>query len=289
MLPLNEKEMRTEEYAVRIRKHALKMTSLGKASHIGSILSVADILAVLYGKILNVYPQEPKHPDRDRLVLSKGHACAGIYAALAERGYFPMEWLKTHYANGSRLCGHVSHTGVPGVECSTGSLGHGLPIAAGMALAALLDGKKHRVFAILSDGECDEGSTWEAILFAGHHRLSNLIAIIDYNRFQGIGRVEETLELEPFAQKWRAFGWQVAEVDGHNHSVLSTSLNVRPQQSPRPSCIIAHTVKGKGVSFMENSTLWHYRIPAGEEYEAAMKELLAMERSILQHNILDED
>jgi len=264
-------EIRT--MANTIRKHAVTMTHLGHSSHIGSVLSIADILAVLYGEVLDVRPDNPAWPDRDRFILSKGHAGAGLYAALAERGFFPADWLKTHCANGSRLCGHVSHKGIPGVEFSTGSLGHGLPVGAGMAYAAKISGKKHRVFVLMSDGECDEGSNWEAILFASHQRLSNLVAIIDYNKLQSLATVENTLALEPFAAKWAAFGWAVTEADGHDLNELRKSLAVEVTPGSRPNCIIAHTVKGKGVSFMENQVLWHYRSPQGEEYEAAMKEL----------------
>jgi len=265
--------MDTEKLALKIRRHAIMMTHLGKSSHIGSVLSIADIVAVLYGKVLVKRPEEPDWPDRDRFILSKGHAGAAIYAALAETGYFPVEWLSQHCARGSKLSGHISHIGIPGVEVSTGSLGHGLSIGAGMAYAAMLDGKKHRIFVLLSDGECDEGSTWEAVLFASHHKLSNLIAIIDYNKIQSLTSVEETIRLEPFAEKWKAFGWKEKEIDGHNHTELSENLNVIPRDNKAPTCIIAHTVKGKGVSFMENSVLWHYRSPQGEEFEAAMAEL----------------
>jgi transketolase len=230
-------------------------------------------LAVLYGRVLHIRPQEPNWAERDRFILSKGHAGAGVYAVLAESGFFPIEELKTHYANGSRLSGHVSHKGIPGVEISTGSLGHGLPIGTGMALAAKLDYASHRVFVVLSDGECDEGSNWEAILFAAHHKLSNLIAIIDYNKLQSLAPVSETLALEPFADKWRAFGWDVVEVDGHDHEALAQILEHKPVLNAKPFCVIAHTTKGKGVSFMENSVLWHYRTAQGEEYENAMNEL----------------
>ncbi len=263
----------THPLALKIRKHAVLMTSRGKASHVASILSIADIVAVLYGKILLKRPEEPEWPERDRFILSKGHAGAGLYAALAETGYFPVDWLKQFCASGSKLCGHVSHIGIPGVELSTGSLGHGLSVGAGMAYAAQLDKKKYRVFVLLSDGECDEGSTWEAILFAAHHHLSNLIAIVDYNKIQSIAPVAEVLELEPFADKWRAFGWQVKEVNGHDHEDLAENLNINPEKVGTPTCVIAHTIKGKGVSFMENSVLWHYRSPQGAEFEAAMKEL----------------
>jgi transketolase len=258
--------------AKRIRQHALKMTSVGGSSHIGAVLSMADLVAVLYTDVLKVDPQQPKWAERDRFILSKGHAGAGVYAALAERGFFPIEKLDTHYQNGSDLSGHVSHKGMPGVELSTGSLGHGLSVGAGMAYAANLDGRKHTVYVLLSDGECDEGSNWEAILFAGHFKLHNLVAIVDYNKLQSLAPVADTIALEPFADKWRSFGWEVREVDGHDHAVLRPAL-ADPSISGQPVCVIAHTIKGKGVSFMENTVLWHYRVARGEEYEQAMKEL----------------
>jgi transketolase len=249
------------------------MTRDGKSSHVAAVLSIADILAVLYGRILNVDPEEPRSPSRDRFILSKGHAGAGVYAVLAETGFFPVSELRKHYSNGSVFSGHVSHKGVPGVELSTGSLGHGLSIGAGMAYSAKLDGLRHRVVVLLSDGECDEGSTWEAALFAAHHRLSGLTAVVDYNKIQSLDGVEKTLALEPFAGKWRAFGWEVRETDGHDHDALAAALSPPPEEGGKPVCVIAHTTKGKGVSFMENSVLWHYRSPQGEEYARAMKEL----------------
>jgi transketolase len=249
------------------------MTSSGKSSHVGSVLSMADILAVLYGEALHVDPKNPTWPDRDRFILSKGHAGAGVYAALAETGFFPIERLKTHYQNGSTLSGHVSHQGVPGVELSTGSLGHGLGVGTGMAYAGKLAGHPWRVFVQMSDGECDEGSNWEAIQFAGHHGLSNLIAIIDYNKIQSLASVEDTLRLEPFADKWRAFHWSVEEVDGHDTDALSACFARLPFSSGKPNVVIAHTVKGRGVSFMENTVLWHYRSPQGDELDAALREL----------------
>lgn len=257
----------------RIRTHAVRMTSRGKSSHVGSVLSMADILGVLYARILNVDPAEPASPTRDRVVLSKGHGGAGIYAALAERGFFDREKLVDHYQNGSIFSGHVSHKGVPGVDLSTGSLGHGLGVATGMALAARRGGEKWRAFVVMSDGECDEGSVWEAILFAAHHKLSNLVAIVDYNKIQSLAPVADTLALEPFADKWRAFGWGVAEVDGHDHAALERALSTLPLEADKPSVVIAHTVKGKGVSFMENTVLWHYRTAQGEELENALAEL----------------
>lgn len=263
----------TRELARRIRIHALRMTSTGGSAHVGAVFSMADIVAVLYGSILKVDTANPGWAGRDRFILSKGHAGAGVYAALAERGFFPVEKLKTHYQNGSDLSGHVSHKGIPGVEFSTGSLGHGLSVGAGMAYGAKLDGRTHRVVVLLSDGECDEGSNWEAILFAGHHRLDNLVAVIDYNGIQSLAPVSETLELEPFADKWRAFGWGVRECDGHDHDALQAALTAPPAREGRPTVVIARTTKGKGVSFMENTVLWHYRTARAEEFDKALAEL----------------
>lgn len=263
----------SEQLANKIRKHALLMTSLGKSSHIASVLSMADILAVLYGTILKYKSDKPKWKERDRFILSKGHAGAGVYAAVAESGFFPVEKLKTHYQNGSDLSGHVSHKGIPGVEFSTGSLGHGLPVAVGIALAAKIEKKKFRSFVLLGDGECGEGSNWEAILFAAHHNLDNLVVIVDRNMLQSIYSTEETLALEPFAEKWRAFGWNVIEIDGHNHNEILDACIEDSKTKNKPLCIIASTIKGKGVSFMENNILWHYRSPQGDEFKAAMAEL----------------
>jgi transketolase len=264
--------MNTQELALKIRRHVLEMTHTAKSSHIGAAFSIADIVAVLYGKVLAKYPGMPKWPERDRFILSKGHAGAAVYAALAESGYFPAPELANYYANGSILSGHISHY-VPGVEISTGSLGHGLSVGAGMALAAKKDSKSHRVFVLMGDGECDEGSNWEAALFAAHHELSNLIIIIDNNKIQSLAPVAETIRLEPFADKWRAFGFEVHEVEGHDHAALAETLDIKAFSGDKPHCVIAHTTKGKGVSFMENSVLWHYRSPQGAEYENALKEL----------------
>ena len=259
--------------AKRIRIDALTMTSLGGSSHIGAIFSIADVLAVLYGGVMNVRPDDSKWEGRDRFILSKGHAGAGVYAALAERGFFPVDRLSTHYQDGSDLSGHISHKNIPGVELSTGSLGHGLSVGAGMAYSAKLDGATHRTFVLLGDGECDEGMVWEAAMFAAHHRLRNLIAIVDYNKLQSLDSVERTLALEPFAAKWAAFGWDVKEVDGHDHSALRSALSRDQNQADHPTCVLAHTLKGKGVSFMENSVLWHYRTARGAEFAAALAEL----------------
>ena len=261
------------DLSIRIRKHALRMTSMGGSSHIGSIFSMSDLVAVLYGSVLEIDPNNPQWQERDRFILSKGHAGAGIYAALAERGFFPVEKLDTHYQDGSDLSGHISHKGIPGVELSTGALGHGLSVGAGMAYAARLSGRDNRVFVLMGDGECDEGSIWEAILFAAHHHLENLVAIIDYNKLQSIKRVSDTLGLEPFKDKWESFGWGVQEIDGHDHNQIKLECDRLPLLPGKPSCIIAHTTKGKGVSFMEDSVLWHYRTARGEEFELASSEL----------------
>lgn len=263
----------TEALALRIRRHAVRMCQAGGSSHIGSALSMADIAAVLFGQVLRIDPSAPRWPGRDRFILSKGHAGACIYAALAERGFFPVEWLAQHYQNGSIFSGHVSHKGVPGVEFSTGSLGHGLGIGAGMAMQLRRAGGGQRVFVVLSDGECDEGSNWEAILFAAHQKLDNLVAIIDYNKIQSLAPVSETLGLEPFADKMRAFNWAVRQIDGHDHGALSDTLGAVPLEPGRPTVVIADTIKGKGVSFMEDSVLWHYRSPQGDEFRDAMAEL----------------
>lgn len=260
--------------ANRIRQQVVKMTHRAKAAHAGTSLSMADLLAVLYGSVLRVDPARPAWPDRDRFILSKGHGCAGLYAVLAERGFFPLEWLDQFCQDGSRLAGHITHTGVPGVEVSTGALGHGLSIGCGMALAAKRDGRPFRVFTLLSDGECDEGSVWEAVLFAPHHGLDNLIAIVDFNRIQSLGTVKEVLDLDPLGAKWQAFGWAVREIDGHHLEQIERALESIPFEQGRPSCIVAHTVKGKGVGFMENKLLWHYRSPDAEELQRALTELV---------------
>jgi transketolase len=271
-MPADAVKADTHNLAKRIRIHALRMTAKGGAAHIGSVFSCADILAVLYGAVLNVDAERPTDSGRDRFILSKGHAGAGLYAVLAERGFFPTEKLQTHYQNGSDLSGHVSHR-LPGVDLSTGALGHGLSVAAGMAYGGRLDHRSHRVFCLLSDGECNEGSTWEAILFAGHHRLDNIVAIVDYNRIQGIAPVSEVLDLAPFPEKWTSFGWSVRLVDGHSHSDLRKAMTELPFTPGKPSCLIAQTTKGKGVSFMEDTVLWHYRIARGVEFDAALEEL----------------
>jgi transketolase len=262
-----------DELARRIRVHCVQMTARANASHVGSALSAADLLAVLYGRILRFDPVRPEWPDRDRFILSKGHGCTALYAVLAEAGYFPVERLETFCEDGSPLLGHATHKDMPGVEVSTGSLGHGLPLATGMALAGRRDGKDYRVFCLVSDGECDEGSTWEPALLAPHHRLENLVTIVDYNKIQSLGRVEDVIDLAPLAEKWRAFGWATEELDGHDLSGIESAFRRLPFEQGRPSCIVAHTVKGKGVSYMEDNLLWHYRAPRDELLDDALTEL----------------
>ena len=257
----------------RIRLRTLQMIYRAKSSHLGSAFSMAELLAVLYTQILRVDPNRPDWDERDRFILSKGHACAALYVVLAERGFFPRKWLDEFYQDGGHLAGHATHVGVPGVEFSTGSLGHGLPVSCGMALAAKKDRSTYRVFTLLSDGECDEGSNWEAALFAPHHKLDNLTVIIDYNKIQSLGPVSDVLELEPLADKWRAFGWAVVEIDGHNFGQIEKALTNLPATAGKPTCVIAHTIKGKGISFMEDKLLWHYRCPDKEEMARALSEL----------------
>lgn len=256
--------------ATRIRRLSLEMVTRAKASHIGSALSIADIVAVLYGEVMRYDPARPGWADRDRLLLSKGHACVAIYAALADAGFFPLDLLHDYGCDGSLLMNHISHK-VPGVEFSTGSLGHGLPFGTGKALAAKKRGQDWRTFVILGDGEMAEGSNWEAMLFAAHHGLDRLTGIIDYNKLQSLTTVEQTLRIEPLADKIAAFGWEACEVDGHDHRALADALNARPSGKPR--MLIAHTTKGKGVSFMEDQVAWHYRNPGPEQLTQALTEL----------------
>lgn len=271
--PATDDELRA--LARKLRSHSLRMISQAKTSHVGSCLSVADILAVLYGSELRIDPKQPAWPDRDRLIMSKGHAAAILYAAVAEAGFMPTERLSEYTRNGGQLYGHATHWGVPGIEMSSGSLGHGLPVGTGMALTAKRDGQPWRVFVVMSDGECDEGSNWEAMLFAGHHKLDNLVIVIDYNKIQSLDFVDKTIGLEPLAEKLSAFGWAVREVDGHDVSAIRRTLESLPFQPGRPNAVIAHTIKGKGVSWMEGKVLWHYRPPAEDELAKALAEVEA--------------
>jgi len=265
--------MNYNQIAKEIRKKVLKMMFDSQTAHLGSSLSEVDILTVLYFKILSIDPKNPMAEDRDRFLLSKGHGAAGLYATLVQRGFFPEAVLDTYCQDGGKLPGHSTKGCAPGVEVSTGSLGHGLPMGAGMALAGKRDGKDYRVFVLMSDGECEEGSVWEAALFTRHHKLDNLIAIIDYNKLQAFGRTNEILNLEPFKKKWEDFGWQVKEVDGHNFSEIENTLSQIPFEKTKPSLVIANTIKGKGVSFIQDKLEWHYKNLTRDDYEKALKEL----------------
>ena len=269
---MNSLHLESQDLARNMRVQALQMVHRAIASHIGSALSICDIVAVLYGQVLRLDPKQPDAPDRDRFILSKGHACVGVYAALAETGFFPREDLLKYGQDHSVLMNHISHK-VEGVEFSTGSLGHGLPFGTGKALAAHRRKFDWRTFVLLSDGELGEGSNWEAMMFAAHHQLDNLVAIVDYNKLQSLTTVDKTLRVEPLADKALAFGWAVREVDGHNHAELTDLLGSAPWEPGKPSFLIAHTTKGKGVSFMENSIDWHYKSPSAEQLEQALGEL----------------
>jgi len=266
--------MNSEQLAWRIRRHVLEMTHKSHGSHIGSALSVTDILAVLYCDIAKFDSNDPHMPDRDRIVLSKGHGGAAMYAVLAECGFFSITELLKHYSDGSYFSGHISHLNIPGVEFSTGSLGHGFPVSVGMAMAAKRDSQAHHVFAICGDGECDEGSVWETALTAAAFHLDNLILTIDFNGLQCLGACEQIIDLEPFEQKWQAFGWNTIVCNGHDHEQLKKAYLSAEKNIGKPTAIIARTVKGKGISFMENQVLWHFRFPHdGEEYDNALSEL----------------
>jgi transketolase len=267
-----EKIRRYERLARLIRGYAVKMTNLEHSGHVGSSLSMAEVVAVLYEGILKVDPENPDWPERDRFILSKGHAAAGVYGALAEKGFFPRQWTDTYYRDAGKLCGHISHH-VPGVEFSTGSLGHGLPVAAGMALVAKRLKQKHRIFVLMSDGDCNEGSTWEAIMFAAQHHFDNLTAVVDANKIQALGMVADVIDMEPFARKLEAFGWAAREIDGHNVAEIERTLLAVPFEIGKPSFVVARTVKGKGVHHMENTVASHYRCVADEKLAEVYKEL----------------
>lgn len=266
--------MTSVELAKKLRIHAIEMAHCSHESHVAAALSMCDIVAVLYNDILRKFPNNPESEERDRFILSKGHACSAVYAALAETGFFPIEELKQQCQDGARLSGHITYKNVPGVELSTGSLGHGCCVASGMALNGKLKNKKYRVYALVGDGECDEGSVWEMALFAHQYKLGNLCIIVDHNKMQAMGHCTEVADHINLAKKWECFGWNVVEVDGHNHEQLKEAF--AKMSTDLPTCIIAHTVKGKGVSFMEDNLLWHYRDPQNEFYENALKELEAL-------------
>ena len=269
----DNKKVDTVALANRIRRHCLRMTSSGGSSHIGSTLSIADILAVLYANILNVYPENPGAPDRDRFILSKGHASAVLYAALTRRGFFPLSELDNW---GELDCPHQGHPDrfkTPGVDMTSGLLGHGVAVGVGLALAARLKKLSYRTYVLLGDGESQGGIVWEGAMAAAKFRLSNLTAILDYNNVQLDGPVHEIMPLEPLADKWSAYGWRVEEVNGHDIRQVADALGLATQIHDRPTIIIAHTTKGRGVSFMENQSFWHGNVPNAEQLKQALVEL----------------
>jgi transketolase len=254
-----------------IRLADLDMVSRARLGHIGGDFSVVDILVTLYWAVLSIDPRQPHAPDRDRFILSKGHCAGALYATLAHCGFFPMPALQTFAQPMSPLNGHPNRVKVPGVETNTGPLGHGFPVAVGCALAAKLQGSSSRTFVVLGDGELQEGSNWEAAMTASHYGLSSLTAVVDRNRLQQGAPTEETKQLEPLADKWTSFGWEVREVDGHDHAALLQAF--RADRGERPVCVIAHTTKGKGVSFMEGRVEWHHKVPNQDQVEIAREEL----------------
>jgi len=260
--------------AQQTRREILEMIVKAKKGHIGGALSCTDILVSLFhGGILRFDPKNPAWGKRDRLILSKGHSCAALYAILADLGYFPSSQLQTFCQAGTFLGGHPDRN-IPGVEADTGSLGNGLGIGAGMAVAAKMDGQKHLVVVLLGDGECQEGSVWEAAMFAAHHKLNNLIAIVDRNHQGVTDFTEDSSNLEPFADKWKGFNWDVREINGHSFAdMLNAFQDFRTRKSNQPLVVIAETVKGKGVSFMERQLEWHHSVPSGKELEEARREL----------------
>ena len=259
--------------ATEIRRRDLQMVVDAGNGHIGGDLSATDILATLYFGVLRVNPERPDDPERDRFILSKGHCAGALYTTLALRGFIPVDELHTFMAPLSRLYGHPDRNKVPGVETNTGPLGHGLPVGVGAAIGGQIDGATWRTFVLTGDGELQEGSNWEAAMTAGHRGLDHLTVIVDRNRFQQGDATENTVRLDPLAERWRAFGFAVTEVDGHDHAALLDVLSAVPLEAGKPTCVIAHTVKGKGVSFMENRAEWHHKVPSRDQLASALKEL----------------
>lgn len=268
---MNMEFRKLEELAKNIRREVLTMAYQSKSGHLGCSLGVVDILLTLYFKILHIDPEKPSLKTRDRFLLSKGHAATALYAVLAERGFFPKSLLSTYFQDGSKIAGHVTLGSLPGIEATFGSLGHGLSIGIGMALAVKHKNLSSRVYVLIGDGECQEGSIWEGINFAGHHKINNLILILDNNNLQIMGHGTDILNSLPFAEKFKTFGWDVKSVNGHSISALSKVL--KPQTINKPLAIIANTTKGKGISFMENEVSWHSKCPTEEEYKLALREL----------------
>ena len=260
--------------ALTLRHRLVTTSATARIPHLGSCLSCVELLVALSWQVLRIDPSNPKNPDRDRFLLSKGHGAPILFQVLAERGFFPLEQLEDFGKEGSVFHEHPPKPGyIPGIEAATGSLGHGLPMALGMALAARIQHRPTRCYALLSDGECNEGSIWEAALLAASQKVHTLTAIIDFNKWQATGRSQEVMALDPLAAKWKTFGWHAQEIDGHDFEAISEALAFAHAETQRPSVIVAHTVKGKGVSFMEDDTNWHYRMPNPEELAAALAEL----------------
>jgi len=258
--------------ASRIRSDVIKMCYDSKSAHLASCLSCIDILVAIYWGQLFIDSNDPKNINRDRFIMSKGHAAMALYATLARKGFFPNSWLSTYNQDGGILAEHPPANLIPGVEAATGSLGHGLPIGIGIALAGKIRKLQYKTIILLSDGENNEGSVWEGAMFAAANKLSNLSVIIDYNKWQATGRSNEVLQLDPLADKWTAFGWNTVEVEGHDISILQKTLEDTISLE-KPTCIIAHTIKGKGVSFMEDDNNWHYRVPSENEVALSLEEL----------------
>lgn len=267
-------QKKLETLAREVRKHILSMSFRAQSAHTGGALSCVELLVSLYFEIMRVFPKDPYNALRDRLIFSKAHDAKVLYAVLAERGFFDRSLLDMYEINDGSLPGHSTRYCAPGVEVSAGSLGHGLPMAVGMAYIGKLDKKRHKIFAILSDGECEEGSTMEAMLFAGHHKLDNLVVIVDYNKLQGFGRIKDVLDLEPFVDKWKSFRWEVREIDGHNYGEIIPTLNKVPFKKNKPSVVIAHTIKGRGgVPIHIDQISSQYKPPTESELKEALKEI----------------
>lgn len=278
----SEKELRQK--SIKYRMALLKYIKKAKAGHTGGDLSCTDILTVLYNDVLNVSPENFKDPNRDRYIQSKGHSVEALYVVLADQGFFPESDLETLCRFKSPYVGHPTRK-VNGIEFNTGALGHGLPICAGIALAAKKDKASYRVFTLMGDGELAEGSNWEAAMMAAHYQLDNLVAILDHNTLQITGRNAEVCSPHPIAEKWKAFGWNVVEVDGHDLAALRTVLNEAPAVQGKPTFVIANTIKGRGVSFMEDVKKWHHGVPTDEEYAIAMTGLEAQYKQISNQSI----
>lgn len=259
--------------AAQMRGKVIEMVAASGAAHLASAMSCLDIVVAAYWRILKLDAATAADPLRDRFILSKGHAASALYAVLAERGFFSKDWLDSFATHGAPLAEQPAPGCAPGVELATGSLGHGLPVGAGHALAAQIQKHDYQVLVCMSDGECNEGTVWEAAMFSAARKLQNLTVVVDYNKWQATGRSNEVMQLSPLSEKWAAFGWKAVEVDGHDIAALVDALDRSKQEAGKPTAIIAHTVKGKGVSFMEDDNNWHYRVPKAAEVEAAKKEL----------------